>query len=651
MKLIKVRITNFMCIHDSGEFDIDDVTCLVGKNQSGKTAILKALHNLNPIDGIYPSVDDIRPLDYVHQPEIGHQVVHAIYTLDSEDIELVHKFTTCECLPGNKQTIAVKIGYNGSLLEVSDLDIDISAILENISKRSKVDVPSDIQDNVEIANHLVESVFGEKPKLPEKYKEILLSITTNTLPTVIFNNVLKKQLPTFIYMDNYPQMTGSINLNALSALQTQNGESESDKLILAALQSDGASPDELINTRGSTNRRHKFNQTKSNLENIADSILNFWTQHSNDNMRFHIQDADSGDPEGMNSGLNLWILLRDKESGTEKHFSTESAGFIWFFSFLLQFRENIHGNKGVVLLLDEPGLSLHAKAQEDLVNYFGNIVSQNFQIIYTTHSPFMINRKNNFQEVRIVENLSLNPESGSLNYEESGTKVSNKVFEIGKGSLFPIQAALGYDISQSLFINPNNLLVEGASDQIYIQIMSDLLIKRGGKGLNPRWSIIPVGSIDKVPTFVSLIGANSDLNVAVLVDYRKNNHQKIKNLYNADSPLDKRQVLTFTNFVNNKEADIEDMFEPDFYLSLLNGEFETSLTITDIGVGHPCISQRLKEYFENNPMPNNRKFTHLPPALYFSKNVGNSENQLSNLDFERFQKAFDALNALLDSLA
>ncbi len=519
MKLIKVRITNFLCIHDSGEFDIDDVTCLVGKNQSGKTAILKALYNLNPIDGVYSGVDDVRPLDYVHRPEIENQVVHAFYTLDSEDIELVHKFTTCECLQGNKQTMAVKIGYNGNLLEVSDLDIDISTILENVIKGSKVDVPSDIQDNVEMANHLVNSIFGEEPpKLPQKYREILLSITTNTLPTVIFNNVLKNQLPTFIYLNNYPQMTGSINLNTLST--RQRNPNESDKLILDALRSAGASPDVLINTRGSMNRRYKFDQTQSNLEIIADSILNFWTQHSNYNMRFYIQEGDSGDPGGMDSGLNLWILLQDKKSGTEKHFSTESAGFIWFFSFLLQFRENIRGNKGIVLLLDEPGLSLHAKAQEDLVNYFRKIASQNFQIIYTTHSPFMMNRKNNFQEVRIVENLSLNIGSGSLNYEESGTKVDNQVFEVGEGSLFPIQAALGYDVSQSLFINPNNLLVEGSSDQIYIQIMSDLLIKRGEKGLNPRWSIIPVGGIDKVPTFVSLISANSDLNVAVLVDYR-----------------------------------------------------------------------------------------------------------------------------------
>ena len=365
-------------------------------------------------------------------------------------------------------------------------------------------------------------------------------------------------------------------------------------------------------------------------------------------MRFYIQEADSGDPEGMGEGLNLWILLQDEGSGVERPFNTESAGFIWFFSFLLQFKGNIHGNKGVVLLLDEPGLSLHAKAQEDLVHYFTNIASQNFQIIYTTHSPFMISRENNFQEVRIVENLSLNPGSDSLDYEELGTKVNSKIFEIGEGSLFPIQAALGYDVSQSLFINPNNLLVEGASDQIYIQIMSNLLIQRGEKGLNPRWSIIPVGGIDKVPTFISLIGANSDLNVAVLVDYRQKDQQKIKNFYNADSPLDKSQVLTYADFVNNKEADIEDMFEADFYLSLVNEEFGLSLTIADIGGGPPCILKRLEEYFENNSILNNGKFSHLLPALYFSKNVSKFENQLSDSDFERFQKAFDALNALID---
>uniref|UniRef100_UPI0012F78C7F AAA family ATPase n=1 Tax=Edaphobacter aggregans TaxID=570835 RepID=UPI0012F78C7F len=50
MRLVKVRVEDFRSIEDSGEFSLHPVTCLVGKNESGKTAILKALQKLKPDD-------------------------------------------------------------------------------------------------------------------------------------------------------------------------------------------------------------------------------------------------------------------------------------------------------------------------------------------------------------------------------------------------------------------------------------------------------------------------------------------------------------------------------------------------------------------------------------------------------------------------
>lgn len=50
MKLVSARVTNFRCVEDSGEFTLDQVTCLVGKNESGKTSLLKAIHGVNPWD-------------------------------------------------------------------------------------------------------------------------------------------------------------------------------------------------------------------------------------------------------------------------------------------------------------------------------------------------------------------------------------------------------------------------------------------------------------------------------------------------------------------------------------------------------------------------------------------------------------------------
>ena len=176
--------------------------------------------------------------------------------------------------------------------------------------------------------------------------------------------------------------------------------------------------------------------------------------------------------------------------------------------------------------------------------------------------------------------------------------------------------------------------------------MSGLLQQKDKAGLSSHWTLAPAGGFDKVPTFVALIGANTKLNIAVLIDYQKKDQQKIKNLYKKKL-LKKNHVLTYADFVVNNEADVEDMFDPEFYLKLVNGEFGTSVTVNDLPPGAPRIVRRLEDYFENNPLPNGARFNHYRPALYLSKNLDSLEAYLSESDLERFQKTFDALNKLL----
>ena len=196
------------------------------------------------------------------------------------------------------------------------------------------------------------------------------------------------------------------------------------------------------------------------------------------------------------------------------------------------------------------------------------------------------------------------------------------------------------------FIGPNSLVVEGASDLLYIQTISALLQTQGREGLSPDWTITPVGGADKVSTFVALIGAQTNLNIAVLIDYQKRDKQKIEKLY-KEKLLNKKQVLTYADFVKNKEADIEDMFDPDFYLELVNSEFNVSVAESNLPNVSPRIIRRLEKYFEDNPLPNNVKFNHYRPALYFSKNVQSLESALADSQLDRFQEAFDDLNKLL----
>lgn len=59
MKLIKFRVKNFRSVDDSGWIEVDNVTSLIGTNESGKTNLLLPLWKLNPAkDGeIKPTAD------------------------------------------------------------------------------------------------------------------------------------------------------------------------------------------------------------------------------------------------------------------------------------------------------------------------------------------------------------------------------------------------------------------------------------------------------------------------------------------------------------------------------------------------------------------------------------------------------------------
>ena len=348
----------------------------------------------------------------------------------------------------------------------------------------------------------------------------------------------------------------------------------------------------------------------------------------------------------MQTGTNIWGEVDDTKHFVTTEMGTRSRGFIWFFSFLAWYGDVRDQGENVILLLDEPGLSLHGKAQEDLLKYFEAEVRGRHQLIYTTHSPFMVD-PTKFERVRIVQDLSVEhgPEPPP---EKAGTKVLTDVLEATGDSLFPLQGALGYEISQTLFVGPNSLVVEGVSDLLFLQGMSSLLEEQGRTGMSKEWTVTPVGGSDKIPTFVALLGAQRHLNIAVLVDYQKKDKQTIENLYKKDL-LRRKQVLTYADFTKTKEADVEDMFDVDFYLALVNGAFKNALAKpvkkSELNRNLPRITRRLEEYFEVNSLRGGQSFNHFRPARYFLDEVGRGAPSSDTL--ARFEEAFVALNKLV----
>jgi hypothetical protein len=221
--------------------------------------------------------------------------------------------------------------------------------------------------------------------------------------------------------------------------------------------------------------------------------------------------------------------------------------------------------------------------------------------------------------------------------------------EVSSGSLFPLQGALGYELSQTLFVGPKSLIVEGVSDLLYLQLISGVLERKKRVALSAEWTITPVGGAEKVSTFVALLGAQKGLTVATLIDIQEKDRQQIENLYKRKL-LQKQNVLTFADFTGAKEADIEDMFEPDLYLELVNGEYKKSLSkpiaVADLAAQDPRILVRLQKHLEQQPLQG-ETFSHFRPARYLTEHLKTLETKISDATLDRFEKAFLALNKLL----
>ena len=651
MKLTKVHITNFQSIQDSTEFKIGDVSCLVGKNEAGKTALLKALYRLNPIneeDGNFNDTYDYPRhtlAKYRREVSSGQReaapVVQATYALEHNDIIEVRQFFGGNWPEVEDLNLVLRKGYGNNL--TSSLDLDTDTGVEHLVKSA--DLPTSLES--ELLGQTIEKMLetlanaGGTPEA-EQLSSALQEISTHDISNLVYNQILAARIPKFLYFDEYYQMEGQDNLQALIGRRETNSLKQSDHPLLGLIEFAGLDLNQLNDPTQTEDLMSELDAAENEL---TGTVLSYWSQNQHLRMKFDVRAALPNDPPGMTQGMNIWGRMLDTKHNVSTGLGTRSRGFVWFFSFLAWYFQLRQKGENLILLLDEPGLSLHAKAQGDLISYFEEQLKPHHQLIYTTHSPFMVDPAH-FNRVRIVQDLSIESESETLPEEQQGTKVITDVLEASKDSLFPLQGALGYEIYQTLFVGPNCLVVEGVSDLLYIQTISALLQKEGKSGLSTEWIVTPVGGSDKVPTFVALIGAQTNLNVAVLIDFQKKDQQIIENLYKKKL-LKQNQVLTYANYVEDTEADIEDMFDAEFYLTLVNEEFGVCVTVDDLPECSPRIIKRLERHFENNPLPNSQSFSHYRPARYFSVNIELLESALIEPQLERFQKVFADLNELL----
>ena len=639
MKLVRARVTDFKSIDDSGWVDIDAVTSMVGKNESGKTAFLGALKRLNPVDGDqHFELKDFPRKGYVryrrrHQ-ENPATAVSAVMTLSEEEREkLSAKVGDGVIL---SEEITVSKNYKNEL--VWEFDMDEGAMARHML--NSAELPPEIASHAGSSGTIME-LLGTLEALDVKPVAVGRLITSiyeqfnDRSARDVVEETLYAMMPKFVYFDEYSTMRGRISIQDMRRrVEADEDLDESDRTFMSLLSLVGADLEDLQNQ---TNYEYMKAELESASISISDDMFEYWAQNKQLRVEFDLSAADPNDLPPLNEGTILHVRIWNNRHRVSVPFDDRSKGFVWFFSFLTYFSSiEEQEDCDLVLLLDEPGLNLHALAQHDFLRFIDERLAPKHQVIYTTHSPFMINL-NHLDRIRTVQDV-----------DDRGTVISSDTLSNDQDTIFPLQVALGHDLAHTLFLAPHCLMVNSAADLIYLQILGEICASKGYQRLDPRWVVIPVGNTDNLPMFVSLLGDNY-VSVAVLMDVTPKNKAKMEHI-NRNSTIKRNNPVKWVEVQKIRTADIEDTFDPAFYLKLVNESYATELlepvSMKAISAKDPRIVRRLKKHFGAEGIAGGC-FDSYRPAAWLLENHSQLRHEIGDEAIERAASMFQRVNSLL----
>lgn len=482
MKLKRFRIYGYKSIIDTGYCDLSsDITILAGKNESGKTSILEALQ------------------------DFGKGVI----SKDSKNIEHQDIEPKIECV----------FSVSKEVLENTDAPIPTS-----IKKHIEVNnlTLSLEEDSYSFDEPFINALEKEQPAKTEEGN------TETQEDDGLYDKLLDyfiKKIPTFImYSDLENKLKYETPITeAIQAQKSTNISPLKDFLTLLSVDIEKI--------------KDADTQTKSN------TFLKKSVSLSGDFKEFWKQDKIELQAKIESGTANQQVLkIAVKENNKVEEFKPEqrSQGLQWYLSFYMRLKNNkVDIDKDNIILIDEPGLYLHAKAQIGVLSVLENIYNDaGHPIIFSTHSPYLIDNKR-LDRVKLVEKN-----------EKNGSKIKNKFHDtIDNDSLTPIITAIGLDISKSLTLTKNKqVILEGITDYFYIRAMEEYLNK------SSIVSYIPSTGAPKIHNLCSiLMGWNLDF--TCLFDNDNGWKQAKKHLEKLN--ITKDDIV----FVSETDGDaIEDLF-------------------------------------------------------------------------------------------
>jgi hypothetical protein len=610
MQLIGYRVTNFRSVDDSGWINTDSVTSLIGVNESGKTNLQIPLWKLNPAQEgeIHPNSDypkrifgTIRecPEDFAFiaarfslqaglanklaalanvssdvtaevtvqryfdgeyainfhlfvKPRLPTEVVTSVLAASIKQMQVIQLLKTEEqAHPLILQKLATLQASFGT--GKASMAEELRALISSVQKL--------VPDSPPRSSALYPRVHALVDEL-----EALCAVETAPIPSAVpgVKDMVLAALPKFVYYSNYGNLDSEIYLPHVVQNLTRSDlgakEAAKARTLRVLFRFVKLEPTEIL-ALGQDHKDPSRQPTEPEIAAIAEkkrerSILlqsagtdltakfKQWWKQGNYRFRF---EAD---------GDHFRIWVSDDRRPEEIELESRSTGLQWFLSFYLVFLVESQGgaHKSAILLLDEPGLSLHPLAQRDLAEFFNGLAATN-QIVFTTHSPFLVdaNRLDRVRKVYVDED-------GTTRASSDLRKSSAKNAQAG--AAYAVYSALNLNISESLLLGCQPVVVEGPSDQHYLTAIKVLLISQ--RLIAPTRELVfpPGGGTKTLRITASILTGRDDELPFTLLDGDAMGVRMLKelrtNLYSADD----RKLLCTDSYAGFVGSEVEDLLPP-----------------------------------------------------------------------------------------
>jgi len=353
MKLKQARIREFWSILDSNAFSIGDRTCLVGKNEAGKTALLKALYRLNPInapEGRFAATDDYPRADVTqYEKDVAEgvrqhaHVVEAVFELEQEELKPIIEFlgpnvlarSELKLLKGYENKLDFELFINEKaagtfLLQKANLDADVAqngtdwadlqelqAVLGKMAQKKEAayqaacTTANALEDPDQKTKALAEAQVLHESAASKQLRAEIDPLVATGLGKYIYKKYLHEGIPQFVYFDEYYQMRGCENIQALQTRQANGTLGPSDHPLLGLIALAGLKLPDMLNV---SRTRELKNRLEGASNHLTKQIIKYWSQNRYLRLEFDVREAKPGDPEHMRSGTNIWGFVDDTKT-------------------------------------------------------------------------------------------------------------------------------------------------------------------------------------------------------------------------------------------------------------------------------------------------------------------------------------------------